>query len=93
MITVMVYMPNCPPIWVRSSISTIFPAIRKSIPIGAYLIGQNTVMRNLRVIMMNLSLNYTALPHDDSNEAHDCFIEAVKEVPQDLALLLHVANY
>lgn len=39
MITVMVYMPNWPPICVRSSISTIFPAIRNRIPIGAYLGG------------------------------------------------------
>lgn len=39
MITVMVYMPSWPPICVRSSISTIFPAIRNRIPIGAYLRG------------------------------------------------------
>lgn len=37
MITVMTYMPSWPPICVRSSISTIFPAIRNRIPIGAYL--------------------------------------------------------
>jgi len=37
MITVMVYMPSCPPICVRSSISTIFPAIRNRMPMGAYL--------------------------------------------------------
>lgn len=37
MITVMVYIPSWPPICVRSSISTIFPAIKNKIPIGAYL--------------------------------------------------------
>ncbi len=37
MMTVMVYMPNWPPISVISSISTIFPAIRNIMPIGAYL--------------------------------------------------------
>ena len=39
MITVMVYMPSWPPICVRSSISTIFPAIRNRMPMGAYLRG------------------------------------------------------
>ena len=37
MMTVMVYIPSCPPICVMSSISTIFPAIKKRIPTGAYL--------------------------------------------------------
>lgn len=37
MITVTVYIPNCPPICVMSSISTIFPAIKNRIPTGAYL--------------------------------------------------------
>lgn len=41
MMTVMVYMPSWPPICVRSSISTIFPAIRKRIPTGAYLKGES----------------------------------------------------
>lgn len=37
MMTVTVYMPSCPPISVMSSISTILPAIKKRIPMGAYL--------------------------------------------------------
>ncbi len=37
MMTVMVYMANWPPISDMSSISTIFPAIRNIMPIGAYL--------------------------------------------------------
>lgn len=37
MITVTVYMASCPPITPISSISTIFPAIKKRIPSGAYL--------------------------------------------------------
>lgn len=37
MMTVTVYMPSCPPISVMSFISTILPAIKKRMPIGAYL--------------------------------------------------------
>lgn len=33
------------------------------------------------------------IPHDDRNQAHDSFIEAVEEIPQELALLPHAANY
>lgn len=33
------------------------------------------------------------LPHDDGNQAHDRLIEAVEEIPKELALLLHVTNY
>lgn len=36
-ITVIVYIPSWPPMDVMSSISTILPAIRNRIPIGAYL--------------------------------------------------------
>lgn len=35
-----VYIPNCPPTRARSFISTIFPAIRKRIPTGAYLLNR-----------------------------------------------------
>ncbi|TNN80639.1 hypothetical protein EYF80_009147 [Liparis tanakae] len=35
--TVTVYIPSWPPMAVMSSISTILPAIRNRIPIGAYL--------------------------------------------------------
>lgn len=45
MMTVTVYMPSCPPISVMSSISTILPAIKKRIPIGAYLQRARTKQR------------------------------------------------
>lgn len=38
-----VYIPNCPPTWARSFISTIFPAIRKRIPTGAYLLNRGQI--------------------------------------------------
>lgn len=99
MITVIVYMPSWPPICVRSSISTIFPAIRNRIPIGAYLTrGEEQRLfedqSDGNVVPQEAPPNEReVLPHDDGNQAHDSFIEAVEEVPQELALLLHVANY
>lgn len=32
------------------------------------------------------------LPHNDGDQAHDGFVQAVKKIPQELALLFHVAN-
>lgn len=43
--------------------------------------------------MTAISPEITFSPHDDGNQAHDRFIEAVEEIPQELALLLHVTNY
>ncbi len=40
-----VYIPNCPPTWARSFISTIFPAIRKRIPTGAYLLRRDILQQ------------------------------------------------
>lgn len=96
MITVMVYMPNWPPISVRSSISTIFPAIRNRIPIGAYLRGgeeQRVIGDKYDGNRKSPFTEIKVLPHDDGNQTHDGFVEAVEEIPQELALLLHVANY
>lgn len=87
MITVMTYMPSWPPICVRSSISTIFPAIRNRIPIGAYLteeeehwVIEETCDFETFVQQEAPPTEIELLPHDDGNQAHDSFIEAVKEV-------------
>lgn len=64
---------------------------------GAYLRGREG--HGVTELTVNLvhqetpSLTVRSLPHDDGNQAHDGFIEAVKEIPQELALLLHIANY
>lgn len=93
-------MPSWPPICVRSSISTIFPAIKNRIPIGAYLWRQEGVNKFRKVVVSAVfshrgetNSREWSLPHDDGNQTHYSFIEAVKELPQELALLLHVANY
>lgn len=86
MITVMTYMPSWPPICVRSSISTIFPAIRNRIPIGAYLTEEEEQWVIEETCDGNIyqqeasPIENELLPHDDGNQAHDSFIEAVKEV-------------
>lgn len=40
-----------------------------------------------------MNIENKLLPHNDGNQAHDSFIEAVKEIPEELTLLFHVANY
>lgn len=86
MITVITYMPSWPPICVRSSISTIFPAIRNRIPIGAYLTEEEEQWVIEETCDGNIyqqeapPIENELLPHDDGNQAHDSFIEAVKEV-------------
>ena len=62
---------------------------------GAYLGGGEEQVNISVMVTFNrkrLPMKNKVLPHDDGNQAHDCFIEAVEEIPQELALLLHVAN-
>lgn len=96
--TVTVYIPSCPPMAVISSISTILPAIRNKIPIGAYLRidGIRAVypkINYLNIISVHQPIHPSLhLPHDYGNQPHDGFIETVEEVLEGLSLFPHAPN-
>ncbi len=91
-ITVIVYIPSWPPMAEMSSISTILPAIRNRIPIGAYL-----RMHDCYCVFILHQLHPSIhpswyLPHDYGHQPHDGFIERVKEVLEGLSLFPHAPD-
>lgn len=90
--TVTVYIPSWPPMDVTSSISTILPAIRNRIPIGAYLKIEECCFKCYLQIQHLSKYLHWHLPHDDGHQPHDGFIETVEEVFEWLTLLPHAAN-
>lgn len=99
-ITVIVYIPSWLPMAVMSSISTILPAIRNRIPIGAYLRINEchcefVIERSNSSLYMNFHPSIHPswyLPHDYSDQPHDSFIETVKEVLEGLSLFPHAPD-
>lgn len=92
-ITVTVYIPSWLPMVVMSSISTILPAIRNRIPIGAYLGISGCESTSEPVHSMSTPIHPSwYLPHNYSHKPHDGLIERVKEVFEGLTLLLHVPD-
>lgn len=89
--TVIVYIPNWLPMAVMSSISTILPAIRNRMPIGAYLRIRGAQWLYGKLKSAVYPATYWDLPHDYCNQPHDRFIETVKEVPEGLSLFPHAS--